>query len=38
MNNWTVPIVVFILAVALGYWLGFTFFFFKDVVPHGGMW
>ena len=30
--------IVFVLAVGLGYWLGFTFFFFKDVVPHGGMW
>ena len=38
MKRWILRVVVFVFALGLGYWLGFTFFFFKDVVPHGGMW
>jgi hypothetical protein len=38
MNRWILPAAIFLLALGLGYWLGYTFFFFKDVVPHGGMW
>ena len=38
MKTWILRIVAFLVALGLGYWLGYTFFFFKDVVPHGGMW
>jgi hypothetical protein len=38
MSAWALRLLLFVLAFGVAYWFVFTVCFFKDVVPHGGMW
>lgn len=29
---------LFFAGIVLGYWVVFTYRFFEDILPHGGMW
>jgi hypothetical protein len=38
MKPWLTLGGLFIAGTVLGYWAVFTYRFFEDILPHGGMW